>query len=227
MPLSDMPARRERSAPSFEDSRPEELMRYFSDLEMLLDRYNVTDNHQCKQAALRYTTIQTERLWKTTEAWSDQSKSYVEFRAEIFQFYPDASGDRTYMIQDLDLAIGHYARTGIFSAADLGEYYRQFLLISHFLISKGRLSTQEQSRSFFRGFQPHFEARIRQRLQQKFIDHFPDDPYTLSDIYEAASYVLIGTSAAMIDPTLGLEPDHSFSSSISPGITIRSKCRNT
>jgi hypothetical protein len=75
MPLADMPARRERSAPSFDDSRPEELERYFSDLELLLDLYNVANNHQRKQAALRYTKVRTKSLWKTTEAWLDQSKT--------------------------------------------------------------------------------------------------------------------------------------------------------
>ena len=39
---------------------------------------------------------------------------------------------------------------------------------------------------------PQLEAKVRQRLQQKLIDHFPDNPYTLSDIYEAVSYVLMG-----------------------------------
>ena len=36
--------------------------------------------------------------------------------------------------------------------------------------------------------------------QQKFIDHFPDDPYDLPAIYEVVSYVLMGNTSA----TLGL-----------------------
>ena len=57
------------------------------------------------------------------------------------------------------------------------------------------MSTHEQSRSFFRRLQPDLEVHIRQRLQQKFVDHFPDDPYELSAMYEAVSYVLMGSAA--------------------------------
>ena len=192
MPLADLPARSERSAPSFDDNQPEELERYFADLETLLDRHTVNADQEKKQAALKYLKIRTENLWKTTEAWTDPTKTYDEFKAEVFKLYPGSSSDRTYTMQDLDLIIGHYARIGILTSTDLGEYYRRFLLISRYLISKNRLSTQEQSRSFLRGLPPQLEAKVRQRLQQKLIDHFPDDPYALSDIYEAVSYVLMG-----------------------------------
>ena len=124
-------------------------------------------------------------------------------------------------MQDLDLIIGHYARIGILTSTDLGEYYCQFLLISRYLISKNRLSTQEQSRSFLRGLLPQLEAKVRQRLQQKLIDHFPNDPYALSDIYKAVSYVLMGAgphsvamaptqssgSAAFTNPVASPAPD--------------------
>ena len=62
-----------------------------------------------------------------------------------------------------------------------------------------RLSTHEQSRSFFRGLQPSLEAHMRQRLQQKFIDHLPDDPFDIDAVYEAVRYVLMGsTSMGMV-----------------------------
>jgi hypothetical protein len=200
MPFANLPARGERSAPTFDDSQPEELERYFADLQALFDRHTVNDENERKLAALKYLKFRTESLWKTTDAWTDQTKTYDEFKAEVYSLYPGATGDRTYTMQDLDAVIGHYARIGIVTAADLGEYYRKFLLISRYLISKNRLATQEQSRTFFRGLQPQLEGLVRQRLQQKFIDHFPDDPYELSAIYEAVSYVLMGNASA----TLGL-----------------------
>src|SRR5713101_1836269 len=114
---------------------------------------------------------------------------------EIFRLYPGATGDRTYIIQDLDLVIGHHAHAGIVTATDLREYYRCFLLITQYLISKNRLASQEQSRYFFQGLQTQLEAQVRQRLQQKFIDHFPDDSYELVNIYKAVSYVLLGNAS--------------------------------
>jgi hypothetical protein len=196
MPLANLPARGERAAPSFDDTQPEELERYFDELQAQLARHNVTDENEMKVAALKYLAVGVGKLWKSTVAWNDQTATFEEFKAEIFVLYPGASGDRTYTIQDLDTLTGRTARIGILSGVDLGEYHRKFLLISRYLIGKNRMATQEQSRAFFRGLQPDLEARVRQRLQQKFIDHYPDDPYDIIAIYEAISYVL-GAGPAM------------------------------
>ena len=145
MPLADLLARSERSAPSFNDNQPKELERYFANLETLLDRHTVNADQEKKQAMLKYLKIRTENLWKMTKAWTNLTKTYDEFKAEVFKLYLGSSSDRTYMMQDLDLIIGHYARISILTSTDLGEYYRRFLLISRYLISKNRLSTQKQS----------------------------------------------------------------------------------
>ena len=205
-PFATLPGRSERSEPSFDDTQPEELERYFEDLQALLNRYAVVDEQERKQAALKYLKIRTEQLWKMTEAWGDHTKTYDDFKSEVFALYPGATGDRTFTLQDLDTLIGHWARIGVITSTDLGEYYRKFLLISRYLIGKRRLSTQEQSRTFLRGLQPQLEAKVRQRLQQKFVDHFLDDPYELHVVYEAASYVLMGTSPVAPAPTQGTSP---------------------
>jgi hypothetical protein len=108
-PSANLPGRSERSAPSFDDSQPEGLERYFADLQVLFNRYAVVDDQERKQAALKYLKIRTESLWKTTKAWNNPAMTYEEFKAEIFTLYPGAMGDRTYMIQDLDMLIGCYA----------------------------------------------------------------------------------------------------------------------
>ena len=170
------------------------------------------DQHECKEAVLKYLKIRTEQLWKTTEAWSNRTKTFEEFKAEVYTLYPGMTRDCTYMIQDLDTLIGHWARIGIITAADLGKYYRRFILISWYLIGKNRLSTQEQSRTFFRGLQPQLESKVCQQLQQKFIDHFPDNPYKLPVVNEAVSYVLIGTLSTFMALTqgagMGVLPNH-------------------
>ena len=164
MLLTDMPGRGECSIPTFDDTRSEELPRFFDDLELLLGRYNVIDKNKHKQVALRYLSFQTETLWKMAEAWTDQTKTYQEFRDEIYKLYPGSLGNWTYTMQDLDLLLGHYAWVGILTSADLGEYHRKFLLIMWYLISKGHLSTLEQRRFFLQGLQPTLEVCVNQRL---------------------------------------------------------------
>ena len=207
MPFADLPFRGVRAAPTFDDSQPEELARYFADLQDLFVRHAIADLQERKQAAVKYLKYQTERLWKTTDAWADATKTYEEFKAEVSKLYPGSASDRTFTMQDMDALIGQYARTGIRSAAELGEYHRQFLLISRYLVSKNHMATQEQSRTFLHlhGFPAQLEAAVYQRLQVKFLNHHPDDPYPLSDIYEAASYVLACSTPA---PSTLVPPPH-------------------
>ena len=124
MGLADMPARGEHSAPYFDDSCPEELNRYFADLQFLLNCFQVVDQNEHKQAAVKYLKIRTEQLWTTTCTWANQTATFNEFKTEVFQLYPGASADRTWSIQDLDLLIGQMSCIGILTTADLGEYYR-------------------------------------------------------------------------------------------------------
>ena len=208
MPLANMPARGERAAPTFDETQPEDLERYFTELEFLMNRHNIIDEGDRKRAAIRYLKVRTEMLWKSTTAWKDLTRTYTEFKAEVILLYPGAAGDRTYTIQDLDILIGHYARNGIMNGLELGDFYRQFLLITRYLIDKNRMSTQEQSRAFHRGLPPALGARTMQRLEQKFIDHYPDEPYPLADIYDAVSHVLMGSASISLAQTQTQAPPY-------------------
>ena len=110
-------------------------------------------------------------------------------------FYLDASANWVYQLQNLETTIRHYAHLEIDSITDLGDYYRHFLLISWFLIDKGHLSVQKQSRAFLQGLGTNLKAQVRQQLQLKFIDHYPNDPSELKAIYNTTSYVLVCTAA--------------------------------
>ncbi len=96
----------------------------------------------------------------------------------------------------MDFLITTRNRTDLNSLAELTEYHAQFLAITNFLISKRRLSEIEQKRAYVRGFPPALWRKISQRLQLKFIDHLPDDPYPIPDVYAAARFVLHGTHSA-------------------------------
>lgn len=96
-----MPSWNKWLAPKFNDNKAEELEKYFSDLEVLLDLYNVA-NH--KQAMVKYLRTETMNLWKITAAWANNVKTYNEFQDEI---YPKATEDWTYTIQDWKTIIGH------------------------------------------------------------------------------------------------------------------------
>ena len=93
-------------------------------------------------------------------------------------------------LAELEEAVRQAARKDIWSEEDLGIYYCHFVCISRYLIDRGRLAQIEQSRAFLRGFRPVLAAQVRERLQAKFLDHIPDDPFATSDIFDAAQFVL-------------------------------------
>ena len=198
VPNTLMPSRGDRSAPKFDPKQPRELRRYFSDLDTHFARAGITNAAIKKTNACSYVDVDTSELWESLSEFSDATKTYLEFVAAIYTLYPGSEEERKWSVADMDKVVGERSRLGVISLGDLGEYYRQFLAITRFLRSKNRLSEAEQSRAFARGFQPDLWNRIASRLQLKLPDHFPDDPYNLDDIHEAARYVLHGTPSTIL-----------------------------
>jgi hypothetical protein len=196
-----MPARGDRAAPHFDPQLPRELRRYFDDLDFAFGRAGITDQTEKKKHACRYVDVDTADLWESITEYSDAQTSYGDFVKAIYSLYPGSEEERKWSVADMDKLVGERSRLSIISLGDLGEYYRQFFTITTFLRNKHRLSEAEQSRAFVRGFQPDLWSRISQRLQLKLPDHFPDDPYHLTDIHDAAQYVLQGTPSNLLKAT--------------------------
>ena len=107
-----------------------------------------------KQHTCRYVDVNTTELWETLTKYTDPTKTYDEFKTTVYTLYPGSDEERKWSVADMDKLVGERMCIGIISLGDLGEYYQQFLAITKFLISRGRLSAAEQSRAFVWGFQP-------------------------------------------------------------------------
>jgi hypothetical protein len=207
MPFADLPARHERSAPCFDDARPEEVEHYFADLQHLLAANAVVAEDKMKQAAVKYLkSVGTEKLWRTTPAFTDAAQTYKEFKTEILSLYPSAGTDCTFSIQDLDMLIGERARVGIISTNNIADYYCQFLLISRYLISKNRLSSIDQSRNFMCSFRPELAQRVMQRLELRLPTHLPEDLYTISEVYNAVNFIIGGPAGGAFTTAVQSQP---------------------
>ena len=79
---------------------------------------------------------------------------------------------------------------------ELRAYYRDFLVVSHLLIAKGCISMQMQAHTFLVSFELHLATTVHSRLERKFPNHYPDDPYKTDNIYDAALYALAWQHAA-------------------------------
>ena len=195
MTFADLPGRGECSALSFEGS-VEELAHYFSELDSLFAQKNVTLDNKKKLGTLKYlATTALERTWKASKTYSDATKMYNDFKAEIHEFYPGSTDDVS-TVHHLDTLIGERARLGIHNATELGEFHLQFRTISKHLISKNRLSKGEQTHGFLRALQLELENLVRQWLQITKPLHNPQDPCDLKDLYNTANYCILGSAPA-------------------------------
>ncbi len=167
---------------------PHKIFRYFEDLEILFAKHNISDSQEKKQAAVYYPSVKVEALWKTTLTFSDPTYLYENFKAKIIALYPEAKPQHT--LEELEKLIADCTRTPICSREELGEYNHNFLLVSHFQISKDRISWIDQSCYFLASFEPILAVAIHSLLERKFLDHLPVDPYKTEDIYDAALYAL-------------------------------------
>jgi hypothetical protein len=191
-----MPLRHERNAPRFDASKPRELPRFFQDLEDLFDRVTQEpDEPEKKNYVLRYVDFSTEQIWKTFAEYDSPLATYINFKEAILKHYPDACGDFVYSLRDMDMLIGERQRLGINSNRELADYHLQFLTITSWLIKKEHLGHLEQQRAYIRVFQPDLLNSIMNRLQLTDHEHHPSIPYTVEKVYNAARFILQGTTS--------------------------------
>jgi hypothetical protein len=196
MPFQDLPSWRKESAPIFDGSDPCEIECYFDDLEFLFLKHHISDDLEKKCTAVRYPGLAPEQLWKTMPAFSDHTHAYEDFKAEVIVLYPEATTEHEYTCAWFEQLVSDCACTPICSETELGEFYCAFLLTLCILISKGQLGVPEQARGFLASFEPHLGTAVQSQLEHTFPDHFPEDPYSVSAIYDAALYSLAWQHAA-------------------------------
>ena len=190
-----MPARGHATAPDFDPTQPRTLRRFFQDIETLFERCGIVEDQSRKQWVVRYMPIDVADLCETLATFSP-GKTYEDFRTEIKSLYPGAEDERKYTIADVKNLVARHAANPIRNITELSSYYREFFTITSYLIKQKRLSESEQSRLFVEGITQPLWDQVQLRLQIKLTDHYPDDPYPMNDVYEAAKFVLHGTLAS-------------------------------
>ncbi|KAI0946841.1 hypothetical protein AcW1_010182 [Taiwanofungus camphoratus] len=159
-PTPFMPPRGHSTAPIFDPTEVRLLRRYFQDIEVFFTQCRIVDDAEKKSWAIRYPSIDIADLWETLKSFSDQIKTYAQWKADVLALYPGTNDTRKWSLADMDQLIGERTRIGIHNAADLGSYYCDFISITKHLITQRRLSDIEQSRAFLRGFQPSLLVRL-------------------------------------------------------------------
>jgi len=193
-----MPLRGTDAAPKF-DGTPACLILFFEDIEQLVD-YAALDHEQCIKCAIQYAPIDEAEVWVLEP--EEKGKDWDKFIAVIKAMYPGCEGDHCYTRADLENLCAEQACIPMRSEEELGQYYRKFNKISKHLINTRKLADLEQGRFFFEGIHSATSASIKRCLEIKLADHHPDDPYSMSEVYDAIIFLLpsIATTAVPTQP---------------------------
>ncbi|KAI0958697.1 hypothetical protein AcV7_004439 [Taiwanofungus camphoratus] len=135
-PTPFMPPRGHSTAPIFDPTEVRSLRRYFQDIEVLLTQCRIVDDAEKKSWAICYPLIDVADLWETLESFSNQTKTYAQWKADVLALYPGTDDTRKWSLADMDQLIGERACIGIHNAADLGSYYHDFVSITKHLITQ-------------------------------------------------------------------------------------------
>jgi hypothetical protein len=190
---ASMPARNSGSAPTFDSKNPRDLLRYFAEVELLLNAAKVTNDQTKKEHTKRYLAIQDFDIWDSLPE-SGPRFTYRAFKEAVVDLYPGAEEDRKFCRSDLSRLTETRRNAGIPSTTELGEYYRDFRAISAYLIERNKMSEMEARREFVAGFPRDLLVRVAHKLQVTYPERDPDDGYPLSEVYRASVFVLRGSS---------------------------------
>ncbi|KAG6839028.1 hypothetical protein C0991_006490, partial [Blastosporella zonata] len=128
-----MPARGHGTAPSFNPSKPRELLRYFTELKFLFASCGVTENAKKKALGICYVDYNTSEQWLSILEYQpyDASQpallySYDNWKRTVISLYPGANAATKYSMADLDQIMGEATCTNIKTIGQFADYYRKF-----------------------------------------------------------------------------------------------------
>ena len=201
-PSGRFPFRGAHGCPTFE-GHPTSLDRYFLDIEEIFVMLSITADDAAKiNKALYYLDDATNRLWKPYATKPDGSaRSWDEFKAAVMLLYPGADLQRLYSVNDLESLVLKTAARGIYTRVEYGEFFREFSLISAYLLRENRVDQRYVEKWFILAFGEDTRAKIERRLYVKHPDHHPDDPYKIEDVKAAADFLLQGNIRAITATT--------------------------
>jgi hypothetical protein len=189
-----LPFRGAHGAPQF-DGTPTHLNRYFSDIDQIYSALGMTPSDQDRiTQTLYYLDADTSSLWETLNPPAGQQWTWDTFKAAVRVLYPGSEGGRLFSVTDLERFVADSAVKGVFTRADLGEYFRQFTRITKHLLASNRIDNNSIDRFYIQGFGEITCRKIETRLVITQQNHHPDDPYPMIIVHQAAEFLLSSTS---------------------------------
>ena len=169
---------------------------YFSELEIHLRAASISDDQDRKAHAIRYLDIDDYDLWSEIPEFGTGS-SWIQFKDTIYQLYLGSQDTDHYSLSDLESLVKQDP-TLIKSKGNFGTFYQQFIHITTWLKSKNWANNFTISQVLVQSLLASVRQKVISRLTIKLPDHHPNDAYPVSDLHEAITFCLHGTSLSPI-----------------------------
>ncbi|KAF7288120.1 Integrase catalytic domain-containing protein [Mycena chlorophos] len=162
-----------------------------------LSAANITGTADKKSWVTRYLPVQDQELLEGLAEYKEATKTYEEFKKAAQALYAGNDENHLHTLHEWNLLLANIQSAGIRTEKELAAFFRQFMLVSTFLIGKNRLSETERSHAFLRALNQgsKLHTDVKNRMMMLKPSQHPDDPYEISALYDATRFCLGGTAA--------------------------------
>ncbi|VDC04559.1 unnamed protein product [Peniophora sp. CBMAI 1063] len=143
-----IPARGASAAPKLDVKDPHTIRVFWRNLDFLFDSCRVNDDLEKKKHVTRLAPLSEVEIWEELAEFTDNTKTYNDFKKAVNELYPGTGDTQKYDIEDLDLIVGSRAWPGMSTLVEFADYERNFCHVAKYLIDQGILSERERNRAF-------------------------------------------------------------------------------
>lgn len=188
-----LPARNERSAPKWDSRYERQLPTFFEEFETVAQAAGINASDvDMKKGVMRYVDYESMKFWQTLPTFEDAASTWAEFKAEVLSQYVVKANT-----EDLKKVVAEFAKSGIANCQELGTYHRKFSIVAHSLRKLGILSAIQISSYYAQVFSESFRMHLEIRLRIENPTKPRDQAYSLTEVRNAAEFILSDAIAAM------------------------------
>ncbi|KAF7763893.1 hypothetical protein Agabi119p4_8430 [Agaricus bisporus var. burnettii] len=183
-----MPGPKELAAPHF-DGTPEDLKEFLEEIEVR-GRDNNLGSRDHILHAIRYVSGSERALWRKHAAVI--GSDWNRFKARMMSLYPGSDDSSANTVTELEVLVETQASILVTDIRQFGMYHRKYTVIADALLARGKISLRERSKLFLAGLHIDFRNQVRTQLHLLDPTHPIDEPYTITQMEEAAKFLLEG-----------------------------------
>ena len=191
-----MPAKGHSTAPKFDDE-PANLESYFTELEYQFDRCRITSTYDRKVQAVHYLDAAPRRVWRGTEAYKNDKRTWEDFKDKIYKLYPGSGSEQRLNLSDILSFVDTNAHAVYPNEKELGAYYRCLLSDTTMMIQSNHMTPREQSLIYLHGLPDLLHQQTTCRYRMKNLDRHPEDLPPITELYEVSAFCVLGGGLTM------------------------------